>query len=99
MTLALAKILRDAGPWGQQFPVPSFHGAFKVLDQRVLTGKHLKFVLKAKGSHSPVDAIMFFADEQQLKSNFQSIKIHYEMSVNAFRGQESLQLMILSIVD
>ena len=97
MTLELARLLRDAGPWGQKFPMPAFDGKFKVLDQRVLSGKHLKFVLKPEHTQKPVDAIMFFAHEQQLKTNFQTLHIHYEMNVNDFRGEQSLQLLIRNI--
>lgn len=97
MTLELAKLLRDAGPWGQKFPMPSFDGEFKVLDQRVLSNKHLKFILKPEGSKKPVDAILFFADELQLKTNYQTVHIFYELSVNEFRGEQSLQLIIRNI--
>ncbi len=97
MTLELAKILRDAGPWGQQFPAPSFDGQFKVLDKRILSNKHLKFVLTTKDSHRPIDAILFFATDQQLKTNYQNLHIFYELSVNDFRGEQNPQLMILHI--
>ncbi len=97
MTLELAKICRDAGPWGQKFPLPVFDGKFKVLDQRVLSNKHLKFVLTPGGMHKPVDAIMFFVDEKQLKTNYQTIHIYYELNVNEFRGEQNLQLLIRNI--
>jgi len=97
MTLELARLLRNAGPWGQKFPLPSFDGEFKVLDQRVLSGRYLKFVLTSKKLHQPVDAIFFNVDEQQLKTNYQSLKIHYQLALNHYRGQESLQLLILNI--
>ncbi len=97
ITLELAKICRDAGPWGQKFPLPTFDGEFKVLDQRVLGNKHLKFVLTPKGAHKPVDAIKFFADDQQLKTNYQTLNIYYELNVNEFRGEQSLQLLIRNI--
>jgi len=44
-----------------------------------------------------VDAIFFNADEQQLKTNYQSLQIHYQLALNHYRGQESLQLLILNI--
>jgi single-stranded-DNA-specific exonuclease len=98
MTLQLAKALRDAGPWGQRFPAPVFDGEFSVQNQRVLTGKHLKFVLKAPGAQQVVDAIFFFASAEQLKTNYQQMHIVYELSVNEFRGQQSVQLMIKQIL-
>jgi single-stranded-DNA-specific exonuclease len=68
-----------------------------VLDKRILSNKHLKFVLTAKDSHSPIDAILFFATDQQLKTNYQDLHIFYELSVNDFRGEQNPQLMIRHI--
>lgn len=96
-TLDLAKVCRDAGPWGQKFPVPAFDGKFKVLNQRVLSNKHLKFVLSPVKEHKPLDAILFFANEEQLKSNYQLLHIFYELQLNEFRGEQSLQLLIRTI--
>ncbi len=98
LTLQLAKKLRDAGPWGAGFPPPLFDGEFSVQNQRILSDKHLKFVLKANGSAQAIDAIYFFASEQALKTNYQRLHIVYELSVNEFRGQQSLQLVIKQIL-
>jgi single-stranded-DNA-specific exonuclease len=40
-----ARALRGAGPWGQGFPEPVFDGEFKVLDARIVGGKHMKLRL------------------------------------------------------
>lgn len=97
MTMDLARLIQQSGPWGQRFPVPSFCGEFKVFNQRVLKDLHLKFVLSSGQKHESVDAIFFFASEQELKTNYQTIKIHYELSINEYQGNESLQLMIRHI--
>ncbi len=97
MTLDLAKQLRDAGPWGQRFPAPVFDGRFNVQHQRVLTEKHLKLVLKVPGLAQAIDAILFFADDEILKTNYQHIHIAYELSLNEFRGQQSVQLLVKQI--
>ena len=39
--MQLAQALRHAGPWGQRFPEPLFHGNFKVVSQRLDGEKHL----------------------------------------------------------
>src|SRR3546814_1665552 len=38
--LELARALRNAGPWGQHFPEPMFHGLFQVVQQRLVGDKH-----------------------------------------------------------
>ncbi|ENB85853.1 DHHA1 domain-containing protein, partial [Escherichia coli] len=35
MTMEVAQLLRDAGPWGQMFPEPLFDGHFRLLQQRL----------------------------------------------------------------
>ena len=57
MTLDMAHLLADAGPWGQQFPEPLFHDQFELVSQRVVGERHLKMVLK-KGDRL-FDAIAF----------------------------------------
>jgi single-stranded-DNA-specific exonuclease len=98
LSLQLAEELQLAGPWGQHFPVPSFMGEFRVLDQRILSNRHLKFVIKAPDSTTHIDAILFYASEQQLKTHYQNIKLHYELTVNHFRGERNLQLLIRHIL-
>jgi single-stranded-DNA-specific exonuclease len=44
--LEVARLLHDAGPWGQGFPEPQFHDEFRVVSQRVVGEHHLKLVLK-----------------------------------------------------
>jgi single-stranded-DNA-specific exonuclease len=98
LSLHLAEKLQQAGPWGQHFPVPSFIGEFRVLDQRILSDRHLKFVIKAADSTTHIDAILFYASEQQQKTHYQFINLHYELTVNHFRGERNLQLLIRHIL-
>ena len=96
ITLELAKQLQVAGPWGQSFPEPCFHGMFKVLSQRVLSGKHLKLQVE-NNSGRAFDAIAFFQDEELLNATLEQVTLAYKIDVNFFRDQENLQLMIESI--
>ena len=47
-----AQALRIAGPWGQGFPEPVFDGEFKILDARIVGGKHMKLRLEVAQSGS-----------------------------------------------
>ena len=95
--LQFAKELQDLSPWGQRFPAPSFVGEFEVVSQRILGEKHLKLTL-SYGGESFVDAIAFFQPGSVLNKDYQTIHIHYELSVNQFRGRESVQLLIRDIL-
>lgn len=97
--LELARQLRMAGPWGQQFPEPSFHGRFRLLEQRLVGERHLKLVLQPEQGRVSVEAIAFNVDLQQWPNpNIRYAEMAYRLDVNEFRGRESLQLMVEHLV-
>lgn len=94
-TLDLAQLLRDAGPWGHQFPEPSFHGEFRLLQQRIVGQRHLKMVLQEPQTGLALDAIAFNVDtEVWPNTDIQRVQLVYKLDVNEFRGQRNLQLMV-----
>lgn len=95
-TLPLARMLRDAGPWGQNFPEPLFDGEFELVDQKIVGEKHLKCVLAIGGTKGHwVDAIAFNVDLALWPNPAaQRVRVVYKLMVNEFRGQESVQLML-----
>lgn len=62
LSLPIAEMLREAGPWGQAFPEPLFDGKFTLLQQRIVGSKHLKMMLQPINSHVMIDAIAFNVD-------------------------------------
>jgi len=99
LTLELAEMLRDAGPWGQQFPEPQFDGEFALLQQRIVGQKHLKMVLMDPATGIAVDGIHFNADlEQWPNDNIARVRVVYRLDVNEFRGQRNVQLMVSQLL-
>ena len=94
MTLNNAELLRQASPWGQGFEEPIFYGDFELLEQRIVGEKHLKCTLKLVDNSSIFEGIAFFQEKLESKQ----VRVAYKLNVNSFRGNESLQLMIESIV-
>ncbi len=47
LSLDTARALRGAGPWGQGFPEPVFDGEFRIVEARIVGGRHLKMRLMA----------------------------------------------------
>jgi single-stranded-DNA-specific exonuclease len=93
--LDLAKALRHAGPWGQHFPEPLFHGVFQVMQQRLVGEKHLKLVLKTECGSVELDGIAFNIDRDVWpNASVRWVEVAYKLDVNEFRGRESVQLMI-----
>ncbi len=96
MSLALARELRYAGPWGQLFPEPVFDGEFALVHQRIVGERHLKLVLSHPANPEQLlDAIAFNVDVAQWPNQaVQQVRIAYRLDVNEYRGRESLQLMV-----
>jgi single-stranded-DNA-specific exonuclease len=93
--LELARALRHAGPWGQHFPEPLFHGVFQIVQQRLVGDKHLKLVLKTECGGQSLDAIAFNIDREQWPNpTVRWVEVAYKLDVNEYRGKESVQLMV-----
>ena len=96
LTLGCAADLAAAGPWGQAFPEPTFHGRFKLQQQRRLGENHLKMVLSPLGDDGfLVDAIAFGVSEADWPaSSATEIELAYRLNIKEFRGVRTLQLMV-----
>ncbi len=90
ISLENAEIIKNAGPWGQGFDEPIFYGQFEIVEQKVVGEKHLKCRLKLKGDTQVHDAIAFF----QVPLESDEVKVAYKLSINIWRGNASLQLMV-----
>ncbi|NQY86649.1 MAG: single-stranded-DNA-specific exonuclease RecJ [Colwellia sp.] len=96
LTLAFAEQLRDAGPWGQNFPEPLFDDAFTLVQQRIVGEKHLKLVVEKQGS--VFDGIAFNVDVNVWpNSRVKQVHLAYRLDVNEFRGKRTVQLMVEDI--
>ncbi|UAW97735.1 single-stranded-DNA-specific exonuclease RecJ [Halopseudomonas nanhaiensis] len=94
-TLELAAQLREAGPWGQHFPEPGFHGEFSLIQQRLVGDRHLKMVLQPAGCAQLLDAIAFHIDPAQWPNpSVRQVLAAYTLDINEYRGKQSLQLMV-----
>lgn len=95
-----AKRLRTAMPWGQKLPPPLFDDYFEIVQQRIVGSNHLKLRLKRFGEQRhEIDAIAFNIDLQNWP-DLSVKKVHcvYQPDVNAYRGNETLQLLVRHMV-
>ena len=96
--LELARALRHAGPWGQHFPEPMFHGVFELVEQRIVGERHLKVVLRSECGSLKLDGIAFGIDREVWPNpTIRWVELAYKLDLNEFRGQETVQLMIAHI--
>ena len=94
LQLQQAQLLATAGPWGQAFEAPSFHGDFDLIQQRIVGQKHLKMVVAQQQTGELIDAICFNVDLSIWPGEYQRVRLVYRMDVNEFRGRQSLQLIV-----
>lgn len=95
MTLEIAEMLRDAGPWGQAFPEPLFDGRFRLLQQRLVGERHLKVMLEPAQGGPLLDAIAFNVDTTRWPdAGVREVEMVYKLNINEFRGNRSVQLII-----
>ena len=96
LTLEFAELLRESGPWGQNFAEPIFDDEFLIIQQRIVGEKHLKVVLQK--DNKVFDGIAFNVDITQWpnqKAN--QVHVAYKLDVNEFRGKQSVQFLIEEI--
>ncbi|PKI12664.1 single-stranded-DNA-specific exonuclease RecJ [Colwellia sp. 12G3] len=105
LTLDFAEQLREAGPWGQNFPEPLFDDTFTLVQQRIVGEKHLKIVVQktvvdqsGAQSQQVFDGIAFNVDVNAWpNAQVKQVHLAYRLDVNEFRGKRTVQLMIEDI--
>lgn len=76
--------------WGQGFPAPLFRDRFRVEQQRIVGGKHLRLRLRRAGGTRIHEGILFgTADPLPL-----SVELAYRVEINEFNGQRGVQLVV-----
>ncbi|EFX92044.1 single-stranded-DNA-specific exonuclease RecJ [Actinobacillus ureae] len=98
LNIEIAELLQQAGPWGQNFPEPTFEGEFRLLQQRILGGKHLKLMVEQPNG-GLFDAIWFNADLRYFPDlSIKQVKLVYKLDINEFRGNKNLQLRVDTLI-
>lgn len=98
MNVAVANLLRDAGPWGQGFPEPCFDGHFDLLERRTLKDAHLKLKLRPEEGGAAIDAIAFNQAECGWTVGARR-RIAYRLEVNDYFATHRVQLVVEHIDD
>ncbi len=93
MTLDTARMIQEAGPWGQGFAEPVFDDRFEVLSSRVVGGKHWKLVVRPLTGERTFDAIAFNAVDR-LPEMPARVHAAFRLDENEWQGAVGLQLRI-----
>lgn len=98
LSLELAAILRESGPWGQQFPEPTFDNVFEILEQRLVGQHHLKLTLQHEQGTNVIDAIAFNIDLKIWPNpRARYMRAAYKLDINEYNGRKKLQLVIAAM--
>lgn len=93
INIETANLLREAGPWGQNYPEPVFDGRFELISSRIVGERHLKLVLSTETGVS-IDAIAFNQGANRPKNGEQFLTAAYRLDVNEYRGNRDVQLIV-----
>ncbi len=93
LCLESARCLADAGPWGQGFPEPLFHGEFELVSQRVVGEDHLKLVVRR--GRRLVDCIAF---RQAPLTDVERLLLAYRLAENDYGDLPTLQLVVEHLI-
>ncbi|MGU0057300.1 hypothetical protein ACVXG7_25980 [Enterobacter hormaechei] len=97
MTMDVAQMLRDAGPWADVSGA-AFDGRFRLLQQRIVGERHLKVMVEPVGGGPLLDGIAFNVDTSIWPDNgVREVELAYKLDINEFAGNRSLQLIIDNI--
>ncbi|MEO9216151.1 MAG: single-stranded-DNA-specific exonuclease RecJ [Rhodanobacter sp.] len=95
VSLALARQLRHAGPWGQAFPEPLFDNLFECASWKVMGERHLRLQLRDPRDGALHDAVMFNAYHGQPPPA--QLRAAYELTINDWQGRETPRLLLRHI--
>jgi len=91
LTVDVAVLLREAGPWGQGFPEPCFDGRFEVLGHKVMRDAHLKMTVRPQAGGRPVEAVAFHHAEPPPGDE---LVLAYRLDVNDYWSPPKVQLIV-----
>lgn len=96
LTLDVAQLVQQAGPWGQGFPEPLFDGCFRVARVRVLGERHLKLEVRtAGGAYCEAIAFRHFDHDDAPRVQVDDqVALAYRLDVNRYNGSQRLQLIV-----
>jgi single-stranded-DNA-specific exonuclease len=93
LNLDVARLLRDAVPWGQGFEEPCFDDRFELVERRTLKDLHLKLKLRSLTADKPIDAIAFHqADVAWPVGEVRHVA--FRLAVNDYFADERVQLVV-----
>ena len=96
LTAANAETVRYCCPWGSGFAEPLFTGKFRILQQRLISGKHLFLSLLA--DERSFEAVLFNSGKDYHPLSAEEATFVYNLDLNLHRGAFNLRLNLRHII-
>lgn len=93
-TVDTARLLRDAGPWGQGFPEPVFDGVFEIVSHRMIGERHLKLKVKPQRGACLLEAMVFNVKSFNWHDGINAVHLLYRFEENDYQGMRRPQLTV-----
>lgn len=93
LNLDTARVLEDAGPWGQGFPEPLFDGRFEVLSARAVGGEGQHWRYRLRSADGVIVGAVDFGGAQRAVERG-AVDLAYQLTVNRYQGSEAPELRI-----
>ncbi|WP_223789071.1 single-stranded-DNA-specific exonuclease RecJ [Marinicella meishanensis] len=94
LSLHVAELIQQAGPWGQRFEPPLFDDWFIIKQKSLVGDNHTKLTLQTPDQQKQIAAIAFNRHPNDFLEPEHRMHLCYQMMVNEFRQKRSLQLKI-----
>ena len=94
INIDMARDIERAGPWGNGFPEPLFHGTFEVVESSRIGSDKNTLRLKLRVDGRTVTAIRFRHGEERDPVPGTTETLVYQLALNRYNGSESVQLQI-----
>jgi single-stranded-DNA-specific exonuclease len=92
LTIEVAQLLRNAGPWGQHFPEPTFDGEFELVDGRIVGEQHFSMMLRPTSTSRSIKAIAFRQTANYPRGT--RLLLTYRLAVDDYGNQLRPQLIV-----
>ncbi|MHB1704462.1 MAG: single-stranded-DNA-specific exonuclease RecJ [Acidithiobacillus sp.] len=92
----LARQIERAGPWGNGFPEPVFHGTFEVAEASRIGADKNTLRLKLRVDNRMITAIRFRHGDGEDPIAGSMETLVYQLTVNRYNGTESVQMQVVT---
>ncbi len=98
LSVHVAQLIEESGPWGAYFPEPLFDDWFVIKQKKEVGTYHCKLQLQTIDKRKKIDAIAFQSTPNDFPEIGDKVQMTYHLQVNHFNGRSQLQLLVRNTI-